>query len=199
MTDREHPQGVSMARNELRRAYDRNEVSPEEYRARSAELDRLAGYTTAADAEARQRGENFDGTPRRETTAGAAMMTTGAGDPPPLLFVYRNHRGEMGLRRVIPISVRHGTNEWYKDPQWLLRARDLDRGAEREFALGNIWRVCQPASLRPLGPSALVIQSEIDKMEAANLHELPKSELERGKALYDLRAVMQSDGSWWAR
>lgn len=56
----------------------------------------------------------------------------------PLTFIYTNHRGETGQRKVIPMSVRFGSTEWHPKPQWLLRTWDLDKNAEREFAMGDI-------------------------------------------------------------
>lgn len=50
-------------------------------------------------------------------------------------FRYTNWRGETGMRHVTPISLRFGTSEYHSEPQWLLRAFDHDRQAEREFAL----------------------------------------------------------------
>lgn len=57
---------------------------------------------------------------------------------PELQFRYINHRGENALRRVLPIRVWHGSTDWYPQPQWLLRAFDLDRGGERDFAFASI-------------------------------------------------------------
>ena len=48
---------------------------------------------------------------------------------------YRNWRGELGVRHVTPISLRFGASEWHRKPQWLMRAYDHDKQAEREFAL----------------------------------------------------------------
>jgi hypothetical protein len=45
MNDKPHPQGLAMARNEVRRAFDRDEIDAEEYKRQNDELDRLAGYT----------------------------------------------------------------------------------------------------------------------------------------------------------
>lgn len=56
---------------------------------------------------------------------------------PALVFTYRNHRGKIAERRVRPISVRYGSTEWHPEPQWLLRAFDLDKQAEREFAMSG--------------------------------------------------------------
>lgn len=54
-----------------------------------------------------------------------------------VIFWYRNHRGDQGYRRVRPISLRYGVSDYYKEPQWLLLAFDLEKDAEREFALAN--------------------------------------------------------------
>lgn len=53
-------------------------------------------------------------------------------------FPYKNHRGEHGHRRVSPIRIWFGSTEWHPEPQWLLRAFDLDKDAERDFALSQI-------------------------------------------------------------
>lgn len=62
----------------------------------------------------------------------------GDGDsPPPLRVVYRNWRGEVGERNIIPHSVWFGATEWHSEPQWLLSALDTDKWAARDFALAD--------------------------------------------------------------
>ena len=56
----------------------------------------------------------------------------------PLRFVYRNHRGDVTERAVRPLRIWFGKTEWHPTPQWLLRAIDLDKGAESDFAIGEI-------------------------------------------------------------
>lgn len=56
----------------------------------------------------------------------------------PLTFIYRNWRGEVAERRVIPREIHFGATEWHPEPQWLLRAFDMDKGAERDFAMKDI-------------------------------------------------------------
>src|SRR5690348_2279896 len=55
---------------------------------------------------------------------------------------YTNYRGETADRRIIPIRIRFGSTEWHPEEQWLLDAFDLDRGADRAFALKDVlqWR-----------------------------------------------------------
>lgn len=57
---------------------------------------------------------------------------------PALTFTYRNYRGEVSERRVCPISVEFGSNQWHPEPQWLLRAFDLDKGEDRVFAMRDM-------------------------------------------------------------
>ena len=56
----------------------------------------------------------------------------------PLSFTYKNWRGEVSVRRVHPISVRFGTNDWHKEPQWLMLATDTGKNEEREFAMQDM-------------------------------------------------------------
>ena len=51
---------------------------------------------------------------------------------------YTNWRGERKLRRVLPLNFYHGSNEWHKDDQWIMKAHDLDRDEEREFAMSGV-------------------------------------------------------------
>ena len=56
-----------------------------------------------------------------------------------VMIDYTNHRGERSVRGVVPISIRFGTSEWHRnEEQWLMRAHDLTRNAEREFAMKDI-------------------------------------------------------------
>lgn len=65
----------------------------------------------------------------------AASPTSLATDEKPLTFTYRNWRGEIAVRRVIPKRVWFGITEWHGTPQWFLAAHDLDKGEDRDFAL----------------------------------------------------------------
>jgi predicted DNA-binding transcriptional regulator YafY len=51
---------------------------------------------------------------------------------------YRNYRGETAVRHIKPCHIRFGATSWHPEPQWLLEAIDLDKGAERSFALADI-------------------------------------------------------------
>lgn len=70
----------------------------------------------------------------REPRTGSATY-----EPETTLFIdYTNHRGDRALRRVVPKRVWFGSTPWHREPQWLLTAFDLDRDAERDFALCDI-------------------------------------------------------------
>lgn len=51
---------------------------------------------------------------------------------------YTNHRGERHLRRIVPSRVFWDRTKWHPEPQWLLEAFDVDKGAYRYFALQDI-------------------------------------------------------------
>lgn len=55
-------------------------------------------------------------------------------DPHPIKIPYTNYRGETSERTITPIRPWFGSTEWHPEPQWLLRAYDHDKGAERDFA-----------------------------------------------------------------
>lgn len=52
-------------------------------------------------------------------------------------FEYTNYRGETAMRWATPLEIRWGSTEWHPNPGWLMRAFDHEKGAVREFALGD--------------------------------------------------------------
>jgi predicted DNA-binding transcriptional regulator YafY len=53
-------------------------------------------------------------------------------------IVYTNYKGKTGVRRIIPKSIFFGHNEWHIEDQWLMNALDLDKNADRTFAMKDI-------------------------------------------------------------
>lgn len=53
-------------------------------------------------------------------------------------ITYKNYRGEIGTRAIIPIKIWFGSTKYHPDPQWLLDAHDLEKKALRSFALKDI-------------------------------------------------------------
>jgi predicted DNA-binding transcriptional regulator YafY len=51
---------------------------------------------------------------------------------------YINWEGKRSLRRIKPLKIFFGSTNWHKEPQWLLKAMDIDKGEERDFALKDI-------------------------------------------------------------
>ena len=51
---------------------------------------------------------------------------------------YTNWRGETSKRKIIPIKIWFGCSEWHKEEQWLLKATDLEKSADRDYALKDI-------------------------------------------------------------
>lgn len=50
-------------------------------------------------------------------------------------FCYTNWRGETATRRAVPIGLAWRATEHHPEPQWIMRALDLDKNAPRDFAL----------------------------------------------------------------
>ncbi len=57
-----------------------------------------------------------------------------------VMIDYTNWRGERAVRHVLPLDMEFAANEWHPEPQWLLKALDLERGdgIERTFAMTQI-------------------------------------------------------------
>jgi len=51
---------------------------------------------------------------------------------------YTNYRGETAVRKIVPIRIRFAASEWHPGEQWLMDAYDIDRQAERSFAMADI-------------------------------------------------------------
>jgi hypothetical protein len=58
----------------------------------------------------------------------------------PIKVEYTNYRGEKGVRTIVPLSFFFGTTEYHPKEQWLIKLWDVDRQAERIYALQEITR-----------------------------------------------------------
>lgn len=56
----------------------------------------------------------------------------------PLTFRYTNYRGETSDRIAYPRRVWWGSTDWHPEPQWLLTAWDVEKDAERDFAISDM-------------------------------------------------------------
>lgn len=53
-------------------------------------------------------------------------------------IVYTNCKGVTAIRHIIPKDIFFGSTEWHTEEQWLLNAFDVDKQADRSFALRDI-------------------------------------------------------------
>lgn len=51
---------------------------------------------------------------------------------------YTNWRGQTSVRNIEPIKIFWGNNEFHPESQWLLKCFDVDKNAERTFAMQDI-------------------------------------------------------------
>lgn len=56
-------------------------------------------------------------------------------------FTYRNYQGEVSERIVERPSIWFGATKWHPEPQWLMCATDLQKGALRDFAMCDMSNV----------------------------------------------------------
>jgi hypothetical protein len=48
---------------------------------------------------------------------------------------YRNFRGDVSCRSIVPERLWFGSTDWHPEPQWMLTAFDTDKHASRDFAM----------------------------------------------------------------
>ena len=53
-------------------------------------------------------------------------------------ILYTNWKGETAYRNIIPVSIEFKSTKWHKEMQWILNAFDVDKQAERGFAIKDI-------------------------------------------------------------
>lgn len=70
-----------------------------------------------------------------EFVKSSGCVFTDLGLSPPVTLTYKNWKGEVADRLILPITIWYGTTEWHPEPQWFLKARDMEKHDERDFAL----------------------------------------------------------------
>ena len=53
-------------------------------------------------------------------------------------ILYTNWKGETAYRNIIPKNIEFKSTEWHKQEQWILNAFDVDKQADRSFAVKDI-------------------------------------------------------------
>jgi predicted DNA-binding transcriptional regulator YafY len=75
----------------------------------------------------------------------ATFIDLSVQDPAPIQFTYTNYKGETEERHVKPLrrALWFGATLYHPALQWFLHGWDLDRNAERDFAVKDIedWRL----------------------------------------------------------
>lgn len=98
--------------------------------------------------------------------------------PDGIELVYRNHRGEVRTRRIVPLGVYFGSTQWHPEPQWLLNAIDAEDNTTKQFALGALLGTPQLREAVALEREArLLRRAESAEQSAAALH---KRQVEEG-------------------
>lgn len=59
-------------------------------------------------------------------------------DLPPLKMIYKNYRGEVSSRQVLPEKVWFGSTSYHPTLQWFMTAYDIDKCERRDFAMIDI-------------------------------------------------------------
>jgi hypothetical protein len=79
--------------------------------------------------------------PRSNASKGIALEPAGMRNLPSgreVNILYRNWKGEVAWRRIIPLSISFESSQSHPIPQWIMRAFDRDKEAERSFAIADI-------------------------------------------------------------
>ena len=124
-------------------------------------------------------------------------------DAPPISITYKNWRGETSVRRIVPMAAPHfGQTDWHPEPQWLLRAWDVDKQAEREFALSGFAdaRACveaHNAGEEPVAPTAWLIKDYADGWYTVRSEKAAIGAAEDGHAIVPLYAAPQPAADEW--
>ncbi|WP_234911306.1 hypothetical protein [Allorhizobium taibaishanense] len=83
-----------------------------------------------------------------------AALTTNTTQEVPTTLTYTNYRGETAQRTILPRGIWFGATDWHPEPQWLLKAFDVEKGADRDFALKDFGK---PLAAELFGYSALPV------------------------------------------
>ena len=51
---------------------------------------------------------------------------------------YKNYRGEVSVRTIIPKNIFFGKTDYHKEEQWLLKVWDVEKNSERVYALKDV-------------------------------------------------------------
>lgn len=55
-----------------------------------------------------------------------------------VVFVFRNWKGRIAERRVVPINIEFTCDGYHGEAKWILHGIDIDKGVRRSFAFENM-------------------------------------------------------------
>lgn len=58
-----------------------------------------------------------------------------------LKLIYKNYKNDVSERKIIPLEIFFGANEFHKDEQWLIRVWDIDKNDYRTYAFKDIQKI----------------------------------------------------------
>ena len=70
-----------------------------------------------------------------------------------LRISYTNYRQETRERIILPKEIGYGSTQWHPEEQWLLKAVDVEKGEDRDFAMSDIHAI-QPVATPPQTPAS---------------------------------------------
>ena len=59
-------------------------------------------------------------------------------------IIYTNWKDETAERHILPLKIWFGSTKWHKEEQWWLKAVDIDKDVERDFAIKDIQQWVSP-------------------------------------------------------
>jgi len=57
---------------------------------------------------------------------------------PPIKVKYKNYQGITSIRTIIPQQIHYGSTDYHKENQWLLDVWDVEKDAQRTYAMMDI-------------------------------------------------------------
>jgi predicted DNA-binding transcriptional regulator YafY len=56
----------------------------------------------------------------------------------PVTIDYTNYKGERAIRKILPVRLDCGKNQWHKEDQYFIVAIDLEKDEIRTFSIKDI-------------------------------------------------------------
>lgn len=80
---------------------------------------------------------------------------------------YTNHKGIRTERMIIPMCIWYGETKYHPGNQWMLKATDVLRNDERDFAMNQIhsWRPARYGTLCATPETRAEIEKEKEKAQ----------------------------------